>query len=387
MQSREYVDDEYDNFIKPVRMASKLISIWPLQKNHTAGESFLNNCHLVWLFFVLLSTCVTVTADTIYHIDNLDELTECALVCSIFYLSVIRLIVYTFHRKDMLYVTQIMHKDWATSSYEDRVVLKEKCIFAFQLARCFIIMVAGVVVIFSCLPILEVYLLGAEEKVLPFRGYFFINQTVSPVYQCLYVFNVMAGSFAGGTISSATGFILIAVTHGSAKFSTLRRKLETMSCDDPNIKQIMADCVKRHQDAIAFADALERLINVLALGQFVLSTGLVCFAGFQITSMLKNKGRLMKYSAFLNAAILEIFMFSLSGNDLIIESDAVGESAYSSGWIGGTFGQSLQIMMLRSTVPSRITAAKFYSMSLESFARVLSTSFSYMMVLTATSDE
>ncbi|XP_014476460.1 PREDICTED: odorant receptor 13a-like [Dinoponera quadriceps] len=272
----------------------------------------------------------------------------------------------------MLYVTQIMHKDWATSSYEDRVVLKEKCIFAFQLARCFIIMV---------------YLLGAEEKVLPFRGYFFINQTVSPIYQCLYVFNVMAGGFAGGTITSATGFNLIAITHGSAKFSTLRRKLEMMSCDDPDIKQIMADCVKRHQDAIAFADVLERLINVLALGQFVISTGLVCFAGFQITSMLRNKGRLMKYSAFLNAAILEIFMFSFSGNDLIIESDAVGESAYSSGWIGGTFCQSLQIMMLRSAVPSRITAAKFYSMSLESFAQVLSTSFSYMMVLMATSHE
>lgn len=35
----------------------------------------------------------------------------------------------------------------------------------------------------------------------------------------------------------------------------------------------------------SFADALERIINILALGQFVISTGLVCFAGFQITSV------------------------------------------------------------------------------------------------------
>lgn len=55
----------------------------------------------------------------------------------------------------------------------------------------------------------------------------------------------------GGTIISATAFNLVAVTHGSAKFVLLRRKLEMMSSADPDIKRIMSDCVKRHQDAIA----------------------------------------------------------------------------------------------------------------------------------------
>lgn len=49
--NQEYIDEEYDNFIKPVRMASKLISIWPLEKGHTA--MFFKNCHLIWLFFVV----------------------------------------------------------------------------------------------------------------------------------------------------------------------------------------------------------------------------------------------------------------------------------------------------------------------------------------------
>lgn len=35
--------------------------------------------------------------------------------------------------------------------------------------------------------------------------------------------------------------------------------------------------------------------------------------------MMKDKGRLMKYSTFLNSAILELFMFSFSGNGLIDE--------------------------------------------------------------------
>lgn len=35
--------------------------------------------------------------------------------------------------------------------------------------------------------------------------------------------------------------------------------------------------------------------------------------------MMEDKGRLVKYSTFLNSAILELFMFSFSGNGLIEE--------------------------------------------------------------------
>ncbi|XP_018350381.1 PREDICTED: LOW QUALITY PROTEIN: odorant receptor 13a-like [Trachymyrmex septentrionalis] len=409
MERQVYADKEYDELIKPVMIAAKFVSFWPLERDHSTSAEVFKTCHVIWFFFVLISMCISVTADIVNNFNDLDELTACALMDSALYLATLRLIIYTTSQKDMLYVVEIMRKDWTCSSYEDRVVLKEKCLFAFRLAKCFIIMVIVTVTTFSCIPILEVYVFG-KEKIFPFRGYFFVNQSVTPVYECIYVFNVMGGFFAGGTIIGATSFNFVAITHGSAKFAVLRKRLETMNSNDPNADRAMANCIKDHQNAITFADALERIINILALGQFVISTGLVCFAGFQITSMLKNKARLMKYSMFLNSAILELFMFSFSGHALIDEaihsslssqspvinlrptlvtnqSDAVSKSAYCSYWIGGTFGRSLQIVMMRSKVPSRITAAKFYSMSLESFSQVLSTSFSYIMVLMTTSEE
>ncbi|KAL6256416.1 hypothetical protein P5V15_012529 [Pogonomyrmex californicus] len=386
MESQVSADKEYNDLIKPIMLSGKFICVWPLEKDRPIHKKLLHICHLFWLLFVLLSMCVTVTTDTILHFDDLVEFTECALWSSVFYLTIVRLIIFMTHQKDMAYVVETMRKDWICSSYEDRVVLKEKCHFAFRLSKIFISMVYGTVICFSCLPILEIFIQGGQ-RILPFHGYFFINQTVSPVYECIYVFNVMGGFFAGGTICGATSFSLMATIHGSAKFVVLQKKLEAITSNDPHVDRAMANCVKRHQDAIAFADALERIINVLALAQFVISTGLVCFAGFQITSMIQNKALLMEYGMFLQAAVLELFMFSFSGNALIEESDAVGESAYRSGWIGGTFGRSLQIVIMRSKVPSRITAAKFYSMSLETFSRVLSTSFSYITVLMAAKEE
>ncbi|XP_077265636.1 odorant receptor 13a isoform X2 [Temnothorax americanus] len=359
-------DKEYDDLIKPIMIATKFVCFWPLNRDHSTSAERFRTCHLLLTFFVVITTYVGQTSDVVYNFNDLDELTVCGLMCIAFFLAIIRLIVYSAHQKDMLYVVETMRKDWTCSSYEDRVILREKCLFAFRLAKTFVIMVTATVTSMACISILE---------------------TISPAFECIYIFNLIGGCFGGGTIIGATSFNLIAITHGSAKFAVLRKKLEAMDSNDPNADRAMVSCIKDHQDAITFADTIERIINILTLGQFVISTGLVCFAGFQITAMLENKGRLLIYTLFLKTAILELFMFSFSGNALIDESDAVGQSAYCSYWIGGTFSRSLQIVMMRSKVPSRITAAKFYSMSLESFSQVLSTSFSYIMVLMTMSEE
>lgn len=99
---------------------------------------------------------IAVTADVIYNFDDLDEATECALICTAFYLCVVRLTVYTIHQKDMLYVMNTMREDWTLASYEDRVILTEKTGFAFKLAKYFISTVAITIVSFMCVPLLEV---------------------------------------------------------------------------------------------------------------------------------------------------------------------------------------------------------------------------------------
>lgn len=96
-------------------------------------------------------------------------------------------------------------------------------------------------------------MIGSSDKVLPFRGYFFINQTVSPIFEFLYLFNVTAGGFGGSMIAGATSFNLVVIIHGSGKFAVLRRRMETLSGADPNSTTIMGDNVIRHQQAIKLA--------------------------------------------------------------------------------------------------------------------------------------
>lgn len=97
-----------------------------------------------------------VTNDIIHKRNDLDELTACALIGSAFYIATIRLIVYTIYQKDMLYVLETMRKDWICSSYENRVILKEKCLFSFKFSKYFIILVTSTLTAFAIIPILEV---------------------------------------------------------------------------------------------------------------------------------------------------------------------------------------------------------------------------------------
>ena len=104
--------------------------------------------------FQVILMSVAVTADVVHNIDDLDEATECALICTAFYLCILRLLV--SHQKDMLYVVNMMRRDWVLSSHEDREILAEKTMFAFRLMKYFLSTVVATMVLFICVPLLEV---------------------------------------------------------------------------------------------------------------------------------------------------------------------------------------------------------------------------------------
>lgn len=99
------------------------------------------------------------TMEVINTIDDLDEATECALICTAFYLCILRLTIYSSHRKDMLYIVETMRFDWISANYEDVLILREKCLFTFRLAKYFISTVAITILLFICAPFVEVLIL------------------------------------------------------------------------------------------------------------------------------------------------------------------------------------------------------------------------------------
>ncbi|KAF7991118.1 hypothetical protein HCN44_002680 [Aphidius gifuensis] len=384
------VPNEYYRYIRPITIVCKIIAIWPLEKKTGDSQSSFHLAklsrviHRIILFVSVTVCTIAAAVDIFKNLSDMAEATECALVTSSCLICCLRIAIFTIHQKNLTILINIMKIDWLTSSNEDRNLLNEKCSFTFHLAHRFIITVFITIGFFMTVPPFEIIFLGSEDRVLPFRGYYFKNQTTHYLFPYIYAFNILSGAFLGGSaIAAATTLNLILVMHAAAKFSLVRKCLETLDQKQKNFLAISIDCIKKHQEAIDFANRLEDTINILAFGQFLVSSGIVCIAGFQIVAMKEDRGRLMKYISFLLSATFGLFLFSYSGDVLITESEDVGNSCFNSDWVGANdkYKRNIKILMIRSTKPCKITAGKFYDMSLQSFSNLLSTSFSYFTVL------
>ncbi|XP_066585399.1 putative odorant receptor 92a isoform X2 [Prorops nasuta] len=370
MRYNKKYKEEYESLIRPIKVVSQIVSIWPLARNSGATKKLFRTYQFYAIVTMETVTVAALILDTIRHLHNMDAAIECALMSTSFLLAAIRLLIYRAKQEDMLYVVETMRSDWLNSPGQYVETIRNKCLSGYRLSKFFIISVYFTMLSFIFLPVLEMTLLNREAKNYPFHGdYYFFNETNSgsPIFECLYVFNSLSGAYGCSIISGATTFNLVTVIHASAKFSVVRRILEDLKSQNPNARGILRHCVKLHQDAIIFADTCERVINLLALMQFITGTGMLCFAGFQLTAIIQEKKNMIKYGAFLISATTELFIFSLSGQKLIDESVGVGDSAYNGAWSGCEIPKSLRIIMMRSRKNSKITAAKFYDMSFRSF--------------------
>lgn len=147
---------EYDRLIKPIEIVSRIIAIWPVERDHTKLKALLSTCHKIGMICVAVIMTTTVGLDVTRHWNDLNEATECALIASAFALSIVRLVIYTIHEDDMRYVLDTMRKDWEESLPEDKLVLAEKCQWSFKLAKQFIISVGLALLLFMLTPMIEV---------------------------------------------------------------------------------------------------------------------------------------------------------------------------------------------------------------------------------------
>lgn len=92
------------------------------------------------------------------------------------------------------------------------------------------------------------------NRVLAFRGYYFFNHTISPIYELVYCVNAFIGFLGCCTIAGVTSFSLVATTHAAAKFAFVQKNFE-------NIERIswtkrskkFGKAVSKHQNCIRYS--------------------------------------------------------------------------------------------------------------------------------------
>ncbi|KAJ3656615.1 hypothetical protein Zmor_015678 [Zophobas morio] len=222
---------------------------------------------------------------------------------------------------------------------------------------------------------------------LPLSGWYPFSTDTSPGFEFVYFYQILSTWINGlGDISMDT-CISGTIMFISAQLSVLKDAVETMkptsSSDHPTIKEALVRNVTHFKTIVQFAEEATFLFTASITGQFVVGVVIVCMSMFQMSLVSVSSFQFFGMFIYQSCVLLEIYLWCFYGNEVIMKSDQLTQSAYMCEWTDASkeFKQNLIIFMTRTQFPLKLYASGYFTLSLETFKAVAKSSWSYFAVL------
>ncbi|XP_076175220.1 odorant receptor 13a-like [Ptiloglossa arizonensis] len=223
---------------------------------------------------------------------------------------------------------------------------------------------------------------------------------MTPYYEIIFVIETFLALHVGVCFCCFDNFFYTLCIHVSGQFEILQHNLRTILVRIPlKEKRVIpydkfVNCVEHHNLLISFVQKLEYTFCYPNMGQLLISSIMLCTSGFQLCLVSDHENFLKRllYVTYFFGGLIQIFLITMNSNNIIVQSNAVGDAVYQCSWetssceLYDKLRKNILIIMIRSHRPSYLTAAKFFSISLESFTKViaaivLGTTASYFTLL------
>ncbi|XP_035728389.1 odorant receptor Or2-like [Vespa mandarinia] len=318
----------------------------------------------------------------------------------------LKFIVFLPNRKDIIKLIRYTEESFWFKEYDEydekilNVVNKKGSI----LICCFTCCVQNTVFTYALIPVIENIGKNESDRILPFDIWLGgADIHLSPYFEWAFAMEIIALIHSGFCFCSFDNFLCLLNLTLAGQFRILQHRLETLfdnsilysrkneyiSLDDDALKTFreFKRCVEHHRTLFDYVDELERIFTTATLFQLLMSSIMLCVAGFQLFMSNGITRRQYLFFSHIYGCFFQLFVTTFAGNEVIIESRAVGDAAYNANWQTLShepykkIKMGLMMMMLRAKRPCYITAGGFFPLSLETFMGVLSTAMSYFTLL------
>ncbi|XP_046735418.1 odorant receptor Or2-like [Diprion similis] len=304
-----------------------------------------------------------------------------------------------------------MSEYWRGATSEEIGVIARYARFGKSVTKFYFTLGGLSSVFFAAQPFLSSYFAAGGENSstvivsrLPFNGWEnLVDHSSTPTFAVVFVCHVVAGTVASLASISYDCLFAVLVLHVCGNLRAIVLNLRNMKfANDDESEGRVIRCAATFQNLIEYTKELDNCLSMFLLIQSTSSTLTICLTGFLVSRDIDGNSELGKYVSYWAAALFQLFIFCWSANYLQTESIMVGQSAYEAyGKLMNLNPESdrrrchrlvnvprhLQMIILRSQKPLKITAGKFYVMSLRTFKNILSNSYSYFTILRAFADK
>ncbi|XP_011875239.1 PREDICTED: odorant receptor 13a-like isoform X2 [Vollenhovia emeryi] len=359
-------------------------------------------------FMCMITIVIPQGIQIYYNWQDLSAVLETSSVLLTILLAILKSLVWIINRRKMDPFIKYMLTDYwdimtTCLSKKDADVYAVYVKKGHLYTRKYLFLICNSLMFFFSLPVIEIFITvikgtnGNSTKHFPFLALYPESYYNFPMYEIIYLSQMVATSLCGLVILGTDTLIATALFHTCGHFKILQEKIKNINTEidvqhayfAENIQKIkfhMINVIKHHYTILWFCDYMETVFSPMLFLQTLASSLIICLVGLQIataniTASIISKS--VKYISYLGMALFQLLLFCMPGDALIHESSMIYKTVYTIAWykMPILLKTEIHLLILRSQKPSKITAGKFYVMHLENFNGVLSTAVSYFMLL------
>ncbi|CAG9857147.1 unnamed protein product [Phyllotreta striolata] len=210
-------------------------------------------------------------------------------------------------------------------------------------------------------------------------------------FALVYSFEIVATAVGGQMDLAADCLMAVLLMTFCAQLNVLNDSLVNLQPMETNrtkslvknMNEKLVHCIRQHRLIIEFTETWSGMFTYAIFSQFVVSVFVICATFFEMTQVPASSIRFFSMALYQMCMFLEIYPICYYGNEVIKESDKLTDSAYHCDWSECPleFQKNLVFFMTRSQRPIKLYAGNFFALSLETFIKILKSSWSFVAVL------
>ncbi|KAM0732225.1 Odorant receptor 9a [Formica fusca] len=385
-QSRQY---------KYNRILLSWLGQWPFQKNRDRWTI------LVAVLFIAITQFIPQALALVTLYGDLDATLECIAPLLVNCLCIVKLTNLIFYTKKIKILLMHIQRDWQSWIIDSEFEILYK--FAESGRNITIGYASGMYAFGSLFPIMAIIpkIIGRNVTSnystrpvgFPYHVEYFVD--LDKYYYPVLIHNYLATAIRLTIIVASDTCVIILVQHCCALFSIIRYRMEHIRKsveqdkklafleEDDKIYKNFVYCIRKHEDAIQFANCLEIIYKKALFVEVGLIISMMSLSALQATNDTLTPQIAIRHGGYIIAQLIHLFTICWLGQQIIDHSDRVYTSIYRGEWYETSFKSRklLNMIMLRSISPCTLTVGKIMVLSLPSFSAVVRTSASYFTVL------
>ncbi|XP_066601064.1 uncharacterized protein [Prorops nasuta] len=397
-----------ERYYKMCKKLTWFIGLWPYQPLLTKIPYYITS-----FFFVLSLTTVQTTSEwqeTKFHFKlwavhhyRVDINSAAEILPTLFasFIVVTKICGFTFNQRKVKILLERIKKNWKNFSSEKEIeVIEQYAGFGEKLTMIYVVYV-WISVSLYLLPPYVILLcqnfvspnVSLPEPKLP--AYVYYGREVEEIFIFALIHITVSGMLFALAFAALDTFFIILIQHACSMFAVLGILLEqiatkeTLDYDlhpkkekDLNYFAVMR-CIIIHRDILQFVNILESVFTVSLFFEIGLHIMMISITGLQALMHSTITSGAVQFMSLAFAELLHLLWICWQAQAILNSSAQVNKSICKGNWykMSERSKKLLKIMLIRGSIPCRLTAGKVFTVSLKGFTVVLRKTISYFTVL------